>query len=215
MQPDRANILKHCPPSVLLLAVSKQQSIDAMIDLYHQGQRAFGENYLQEALVKIEALKHLDIEWHFIGHIQGNKTKKIAEHFAWVQSVDSERIAKRLNEARPANLPPLNICIEVNIDDEANKAGVTLEALPALAKACLALPNLRLRGLMAIPKVSDNPLEKKQAFLALRTAFDTLNTQGFSLDTLSMGMSADYPLAIECGSTLIRLGTALFNQARQ
>lgn len=214
MQPNRNNILKNCPPSVTLLAVSKQQSIASIVELYEQGQRAFGENYLQEALPKMEALKHLDIEWHFIGHIQRNKTKHIATHFAWVQSVDSELIAKRLNDARPANLPPLNVCLEVNIDNEANKSGVSLAAVNALANYCTTLPNLRLRGLMAIPKASEHPDEKKQAFQALRQAYDTLNTLGFSLDTLSMGMSADYLLAIENGSTLIRLGTALFNHKR-
>lgn len=201
----------HLPSHVTLLAVSKQQSIEAITELYQQGQRAFGENYLQEALSKIEALKHLTIEWHFIGHIQRNKTKKIAEHFAWVQSVDSELIAKRLNEARPDRLPPLNICLEVNVDNEPNKSGVTLDAVLPLAKVCLTLPKLRLRGLMAIPKANTNP---EHAFQTLRETYDTLNQLGFSLDTLSMGMSADYELAIKAGSTMVRLGTALFQKPR-
>ncbi|HEU5280891.1 MAG TPA: YggS family pyridoxal phosphate-dependent enzyme [Gammaproteobacteria bacterium] len=211
MQPNLSRILKNLPPSVALLAVSKQQSIEAITELYQQGQRAFGENYLQEALIKMEALKHLNIEWHFIGHIQRNKTKKIAEHFAWVQSVDSELIAKRLNEARPTNLPPLNICLEVNVDNEPNKSGVALDAVLPLAKVCLSLPKLRLRGLMAIPKANTDP---HHAFQTLRNIHDTLNTLGFSLDTLSMGMSADYELAIEAGSTMVRLGTALFQKPR-
>jgi pyridoxal phosphate enzyme (YggS family) len=211
MRPDLNKILKNLPRSVILLAVSKQQSIEAIAELYQQGQRAFGENYLQEALTKIEALKHLTIEWHFIGHIQRNKTKKIAEHFAWVQSVDSELIAKRLNEARPDHLPPLNICLEVNVDNEPNKAGVALDAVLPLAKVCLTLPKLRLRGLMAIPKANTDP---RHAFQTLRETYDTLNQLGFSLDTLSMGMSADYELAIEAGSTMVRLGTAVFQKPR-
>lgn len=211
MQPNRAIILKNCPPHITLLAVSKQQPITAILELYEQGQRAFGENYLQEALGKMEALKAIDIEWHFIGHVQRNKTKKIAEHFSWVQSVDSELIATRLNDARPTHLPPLNICLEVNIDNEPNKSGVALEAVLPLAQHCLTLPNLRLRGLMAIPKANTDPLP---AFQTLRKTFDTLNTLGFSLDTLSMGMSADYTLAIQAGSTMVRLGNALFKNAR-
>lgn len=201
----------HLPSHVTLLAVSKQQPIEAITELYQQGQRAFGENYLQEALSKMEALKHLNIEWHFIGHIQRNKTKKIAEHFAWVQSVDNELIAKRLNDARPDHLPPLNICLEVNVDNEPNKSGVALDAVLPLAKVCLTLPKLRLRGLMAIPKANTDP---RHAFQTLRKTYDTLNTLGFSLDTLSMGMSTDYVLAIEAGSTMVRLGNALFQKPR-
>lgn len=206
-----AEIKAHRPPhSVQILAASKQQSTTVIESLYQQGQRAFGENYLQEALIKQEALKHLAIEWHFIGHLQRNKTKKIAEHFDWVESVDNELIAKRLNDARPLNLPPLNICLEVNVDNEANKSGVSFADLPTLAKIVSTYPRLHLRGLMAIPKASEDQTETQQAFQRLHKAFQSLIHQGFPLDTLSMGMSADYLLAIQEGSTLVRLGTALF-----
>lgn len=205
-----AEMLAHrTPHSVKLLAVSKQQSIEAIAALYEQGQRLFGENYLQEALEKQTALNHLDIEWHFIGHIQRNKTKPIAEHFSWVQSVSNELIAKRLNDAHPLNLPPLNICIEVNLDNEPQKSGVSLTNLPTLAHFIQSQPRLHLRGLMAIPQANTSP---QLAFQKLKTAFDTLNNQGFLLDTLSMGMSADFELAIQEGSTMVRLGTALFSK---
>lgn len=191
---------------VALLAVSKQQSVANILALYQQGQRAFGENYCQEALSKMDALKTYPLEWHFIGHCQRNKTKKIAENFDWVQSVDSPLIAKRLNEARPAHLPPLNICIELNMDDETSKAGIPLSALHSLADICLRLPRLRLRGLMCIPKKT----QAIQAFKACKAAFDALHRQGIPVDTLSMGMSADFETAIQAGSTMVRIGTALF-----
>lgn len=194
------------PHSVTLLAVSKQQSLSRMADVYKQGQRHFGENYLQEALLKMQSFDHAEIVWHFIGHIQRNKTKKIAEHFAWVQSVASLTIAQRLSDQRPAHLPPLNICLEVNISNEANKSGVLPEAVAELAQACLKLPRLRLRGLMAIPEAENStPYFKKMALL-----MQQLNQSGFQLDTLSIGMSNDFEAAIAAGSTMVRIGTALF-----
>lgn len=197
------------PGSVRLLGASKGQSIDRLRAAVDVGLTIFGENYLQEALDKIQALpSHL--EWHFIGPIQRNKTKKIAEHFAWVQSVDSLLIAERLNEQRPKHLPPLNICIEVNIDDETSKSGVKMSEVAALATACQALPSLRLRGLMAIPAPAESVEEQRTAFRKLAALKQQLNHAGFSLDTLSMGMSDDFEAAIAEGSTLIRLGTALF-----
>lgn len=200
------------PHSVHCLAVSKQQPISAIEALYAEGQRAFGENYLQEALAKMESLSHLAIEWHFIGSIQRNKTRKIAEHFQWVQSVNSALIASRLNDARPAHLPPLNICLEVNVSNEPSKSGVAPNECLALATACAQLPRLQLRGLMAIPEPTDDINEQKRAFKTVADVFQGLNTQGFHLDTLSLGMSNDYEAAIAEGSTLIRLGRALFGE---
>jgi pyridoxal phosphate enzyme (YggS family) len=197
--------------SVKLLAASKGQSLEKIKALYDQGQRIFGENYLQEALIKIPSLP-ADIEWHFIGPIQSNKTKKIAEHFSWVQSVDSERVAKRLNDQRPSSLPPLNICIEVNINNEISKSGITSDAVISLAKACQQLPNLRLRGLMAIPAPQDNPSQLKQSFHQLFTLYHTLQQTFDNIDTLSMGMSHDFELAISEGSTMVRVGSALFGE---
>lgn len=188
--------------SVELLAVSKGQPIEKILSVYHTGQRQFGENYLQEALPKIAALPD-DIIWHFIGPVQSNKTRKIAEHFHWVQSVDDLAIAKRLNDQRPAHLPPLNICIQVNIDNEPTKSGIAPEMVFDLATACLTLPRLRLRGLMSLPK-------RQASFHDLNNLFKSLCQQGISLDTLSMGMSDDFEAAIAEGSTMIRIGRALF-----
>ena len=193
--------------AVMLLAVSKTQSADNIRDLFLQGQRCFGENYLQEALEKQLLLKDLAIEWHFIGHIQSNKTKLIAGHFSWVHSVDRLSIAKRLNDQRPTSLPPLNICIEINIDGEENKSGVAPAKLLSLATEISLLKNLKLRGLMCIPQ--KNNLE---AFEKTATLQQTLIHDGFILDTLSMGMSADYEAAIAAGATIVRIGTALFGE---
>lgn len=201
----------HRPPnSVRLVAASKTQPSEKIEFAYHAGQHAFGENYLQEALPKIAALSHLDIEWHFIGPIQSNKTKKIAEHFAWVHSIDDIKIAKRLNDQRPAHLPPLNICIEVNVSDEKTKSGVGMNDVMSLVTACGTLPKLKLRGLMAIPAIHHDFLEQRKEFHKLFTLYESLNTKGFSLDTLSMGMSDDFEAAIAEGATIIRIGTAIF-----
>jgi pyridoxal phosphate enzyme (YggS family) len=193
------------PHAVSLLAVSKNQSADKIRALYSQDQKAFGENYLQEALEKQNLLSDLTIEWHFIGHIQSNKTKQIAENFSWVHSVDRIDIAKRLNDQRPAHLPPLNICIEINIDQENNKSGIAPKDLLPLAKAVSTLCNIRLRGLMVIPKIDSHDAFQKTAALQ-----QTLIDAGFMVDTLSMGMSSDYEAAIAAGATVVRVGTALF-----
>ncbi|MEW5839001.1 MAG: YggS family pyridoxal phosphate-dependent enzyme [Pseudomonadota bacterium] len=193
-----------------ILAVSKTVSADTLRTAYACGQRAFGESYVQEALPKLEALSGLELEWHFIGPIQGNKTRLIAEHFAWVHSIDRLRVAERLNAQRPADLPPLNVCIQVNIDREASKSGVQIEDAPALAHAVARLPRLRLRGLMAIPQPSDDPQRQSASFARLRQLKETLVAQGLELDTLSMGMSADLEAAVAQGATWVRVGTAIF-----
>ena len=195
------------PASVGLLAVSKTKPASDLREAHAAGLRDFGENYLQEALGKQAELSDLPLIWHFIGPIQSNKTRAIAENFAWVHSVDRLKIAQRLSEQRPAELPPLNICIQVNVSGEASKSGCTPEDLPALAQAISALPNLRLRGLMAIPEPTENLDEQNAAFAAVRTLQDRLN---LPLDTLSMGMSHDLEAAIAQGATWVRIGTALF-----
>ncbi|MDX1802956.1 MAG: YggS family pyridoxal phosphate-dependent enzyme [Alcanivorax sp.] len=197
------------PDTVQLLAVSKTRSAAELAGLADQGQRHFGENYLQEALDKIAALRERDLVWHFIGPIQSNKTRDIASHFHWVHSLDRLKVARRLSEQRPGGLAPLNVCIQVNVDDEASKSGVPLDAVAELATAVAALPNLRLRGLMAIPR-ADNDDDNRAAFRRLAMTLSQLRNTMPSLDTLSMGMSADYPVAIEEGATFVRLGTALF-----
>lgn len=196
--------------SVSLLAVSKNQSLEKIEAAYSAGQRAFGENYLQEALAKITALSHLAIEWHFIGPIQRNKTRKIAENFSWVQSVDDLVIAKRLSEQRPTHLPPLNICIQVNINHETTKSGIPPTELIEFAKTCIALPQLHVRGLMAIPAPTTDIHLQRKTFHQIYLLWQQCVEQGFAFDTLSIGMSDDFEAAIAEGSTLIRLGTAIF-----
>lgn len=198
------------PGSVILLAASKGQSIDRIKAAVSSGQYVFGENYWQEAKIKMAALIDEPIEWHFIGHIQKNKTQKIAEHFSWVQSVASQTIAERLNAQRPQNLPPLNICLEVNVSGEQEKSGVSPQSLHSLAEYCQTLPRLRLRGLMAIPAPMSDFKQQRQQFHKIYTLWHDLLQHGFMLDTLSMGMSEDFEAAIAEGSTCIRLGTALF-----
>ncbi len=195
---------------IKLLAVSKKQSAEAISALFELGQRAFGENYLQEALEKQSILQTLSLEWHFIGPIQSNKTSDIAKHFAWVHSVDRLKIAQRLNDQRPAELPPLNICLQVNVSAEATKSGVSLAELPELAHQIQAMPHLKLRGLMSIPAPSDDFEQQRLPHSILRKAFISLNNEGFTLDTLSMGMSDDLEAAILEGATWVRVGTALF-----
>ena len=190
-----------------LLAVSKTKPAAALREAYAAGIRDFGENYLQEARAKQVELADLPLCWHFIGPIQSNKTRDIAEHFAWVHSVDRLKIAQRLSEQRPANLPPLNICIQVNVSGEASKSGCTPADLPALAAAISALPRLKLRGLMAIPEPTEDRAEQDAAFATVRTLQESLN---MGLDTLSMGMSHDLESAIAQGATWVRIGTALF-----
>ena len=193
--------------SIHLLAVSKTKPAQALREAYAAGLRDFGENYLQEALGKQAELTDLPLSWHFIGPIQSNKTRAIAENFAWVHSVDRLKIAQRLSEQRPADLPPLNICIQVNVSGEASKSGCTPADLPALARAISALPRLKLRGLMAIPEPTEDRTEQDAAFAAVRDLQASLN---LPLDTLSMGMSHDLESAIAQGATWVRIGTALF-----
>jgi pyridoxal phosphate enzyme (YggS family) len=195
------------PASIKLLAVSKTKPAAAVREAYAAGVRDVGENYLQEALAKQDELTDLALTWHFIGPIQSNNTRAIAEHFAWVHSVDRLKIAQRLSEQRPTELAPLNICLQVNVSGEDSKSGCTPAELPALAAAVAALPGLRLRGLMAIPEPSDERAVQEAAFARLRELQASLN---LGLDTLSMGMSHDLEAAISQGATWVRIGTALF-----
>lgn len=200
--------------AVLLLAVSKTFGADAVLEALAAGQRAFGENYLQEALDKQVAVAaarpDVAAEWHFIGPIQSNKTRPLANHFDWVHTVERLKIAQRLSEQRPAELPPLNICLQVNISGEVTKSGVAPAELAALARQVALLPHLKLRGLMAIPEPETDVSKQRQAFAAVRALFDQLNNDGFALDTLSMGMSADLGAAIAEGATIVRVGSAIF-----
>ncbi len=195
---------------VKLLAVSKAQPPEKLREAYLAGQRAFGENYVQEAIGKQAQLSDCAIEWHFIGPIQSNKTQLIAQHFDWVHSVDRLKIAARLNEARPPSLAPLNICIQINSSEEASKSGVDTASLATLAKEISAMPRLRLRGLMAIPAPSKDLTKQRVQFKIVRDAFVQLQQQGFKLDTLSIGMSDDYVAAIHEGATIVRIGSAIF-----
>ncbi|MDH5359820.1 MAG: YggS family pyridoxal phosphate-dependent enzyme [Gammaproteobacteria bacterium] len=195
---------------ITLLAVSKTRTIDDLVNAIEAGQQCFGENYLQEALEKIEALESHSLEWHFIGPIQSNKTRPIAEHFDWVHSVERLKIAQRLSEQRPDHLPALNFCLQVNIDAEQSKSGCRLEDLPALVAQVSALPHIRLRGLMAIPQATGTIEQQRLPFRRLREAMDQLRQQGYPLDTLSMGMSGDLEAAIAEGATILRIGTDIF-----
>lgn len=195
---------------VTLLAVSKTKPAELLRAAYEAGQRDFGENYLQESLDKQQELADLAITWHFIGPIQSNKTRAIAEHFQWVHSVDRLKVARRLSEQRPPELPPLNICLQVNISAEESKSGITVDELPELAREVAALPNLTLRGLMAIPAPAESLAEQRAPLAALRKALETLKAEHPQLDTLSMGMSGDLEAAIAEGSTMVRIGTAIF-----
>ena len=204
------------PGSILLLAVSKTFGADAVIAAADAGQRAFGENYLQEAVDKIEDVLQLrpdlQLEWHFIGPLQSNKTRPVAEHFDWVHAVDREKIAQRLSDQRPAHLPPLNICLQVNVSGEASKSGVTPAELPALAHAVNSMPHLKLRGLMAIPEPAQTEAEQRVPFAQLRLLQQQLAAEGIPTDTLSMGMSADMGAAIAEGANIVRIGTAIFGK---
>ncbi len=197
-------------PPARLLAVSKTQPASAVAALASLGQRAFGENYVQEAVAKILALRELDLEWHLIGHLQSNKCREAAEHFDWVQSLDRARLIEPLSRLRPAHRPPLNILIQVNADGEAGKSGCAPTEIAALAQAVAAAPSLCLRGLMAIPEPTPDFSRRRQTFRQLRAWFDQLRGEYPGIDTLSMGMSEDFTLAIEEGATMVRIGSALF-----
>lgn len=202
------------PHAVRLLAVSKTFGPEAVIEAAQAGQTAFGENYVQEALDKMIAVRalrpDLALEWHFIGPIQSNKTRLIAEHFDWVHSVDREKIAQRLSDQRPDQLPPLNVCLQINISGEASKSGATPDEAEELAQRIASMPRLRLRGLMAIPEPAEEFDQQRVPFRQLRELFERLRAKSLALDTLSMGMSADMAAAIAEGATIVRVGTAIF-----
>jgi pyridoxal phosphate enzyme (YggS family) len=196
--------------SVTLLAVTKAQPAEVVRAAANLGLSDFGESYLQEALEKLDALQDRTLTWHFVGRIQANKTRQIAERFSWVHAVDRLRIAARLSEQRPHYAPPLNVCLQVRLGDEASKGGATVEELPDLARAVAQLPRLKLRGLMCIPPEETEAARQHAWFRELRRLYETLNAGGAALDTLSMGMSGDFEAAIEEGATIVRIGTALF-----
>jgi pyridoxal phosphate enzyme (YggS family) len=198
------------PGEIRVLAVSKSRPAKDIRQAYYCGLTEFGESYLQEAQAKMAELADLPITWHFIGPLQSNKTRAIAAHFAWVHSVDRDKIARRLNEHRPDFLPRLQVCLQVNISGEASKSGIGIADLAGLARTVLSLPRLELRGLMAIPAASDDPLQQRAAFARLRTALDELRPLAPALDTLSMGMSGDFEVAIAEGATIVRVGSGIF-----
>jgi pyridoxal phosphate enzyme (YggS family) len=208
---DAARRAGRDPGTIRLVAVSKQQPAAAIRRVALAGQREFGESYLQEAIPKIESLADLDLTWHFIGRLQGNKTRAVAEHFSWVHTIDRARIADRLNEQRPSSLPPLNACIQVQMTPEPQKGGIPPGEVAALAKHILTLPRLALRGLMCIPPAG-SPQAVQRDFAALAGLAGQLRDTGIAIDTLSMGMSGDLELAIAAGSTLVRVGTAIFGE---
>ena len=198
------------PVGIRLLAVSKTWPAESVREAAAAGQRAFGENYVQEGVAKVEALADLDLEWHFIGPLQSNKTRPVANSFAWVHSIDRLKIAQRLSEQRDVFLPPLQVCIQVNVSGEASKSGVSPAELPELARAVAALPRLKLRGLMTIPEPTSDVALQRSRFAMLRQLIEQLRADGLELDTLSMGMSDDLEAAIAEGSTMVRVGTAIF-----
>ena len=202
------------PGAVALLAVSKTFPVDAVRAAHAAGQREFGENYVQEGVEKIAAVSSLPLIWHFIGPIQSNKTRAIAEHFDWVHSVAREKIAQRLAQARPERLGPLDICLQVNVSGEASKSGVAPGEARALAEAIRTLPRLRLRGLMTVPEPSEDAALQHRRFRELRALLERLNAAGFGLDTLSMGMSQDLEAAVMEGATIVRVGTAIFGERK-
>ncbi|MQM32188.1 MAG: YggS family pyridoxal phosphate-dependent enzyme [Candidatus Accumulibacter phosphatis] len=203
------------PGDVRLLAVSKTWPAACVREVALAGQTAFGESFVREGLDKVEALASLGLDWHFIGAVQSNKTRLLAENFNWVHSVDRLRIAERLSEQRPASLPPLSVCLQVNVSGEASKGGVSPAAALALAQAVAVLPNLRLRGLMTVPERSDVFLEQRRPFRMLRQLSEQLQADGLALDTLSMGMSHDLEAAIAEGASVVRVGTAIFGERHE
>ena len=200
------------PNTVKLLAVSKKQPLERILAVAALGQRDFGENIVQEGLEKTRATVENALTWHFIGHLQSNKTRVVAENFDWVHTIDKPKIARRLSDQRPARLGPLNVCLQVNIDDEASKSGIGVDEVEELAGACADLPGIRLRGLMCLPAIRKGFAAQREPFAKMRELFDTLREGGVPMDTLSMGMSADYRAAIFEGATIVRIGTALFGE---
>lgn len=207
-----ADLAGRTADDIRLLAVSKTFPLERVREAVQAGQRAFGENYVQEGLAKIAALEDLDLEWHFIGPLQSNKTRQVAEHFAWVHGIERLKIAERLSQARGQERPPLQVCVQVNVSGEASKSGVSPCDTAALAHAVATLPNLRLRGLMAIPEPTEDAALTRRRYATLRELQDALNAGGLALDTLSMGMSHDLEAAILEGANLVRVGTAIFGE---
>ncbi len=202
------------PDEVSLLAVGKRHPAEKIITLYNLGVQSFGENQLQEALQKQQELVSLNLQWHFIGTLQSNKTRAIAENFQWVQSVDRQKILTRLSEQRPNSLEPLNVCLQVNIDQEPQKAGANPEDILQLAALCHGLVSINLRGLMAIPRMTTDLKAQHDSFRKVKALFETLRSEGHDIDTLSMGMSSDLEIAITEGSTMVRIGTDLFGERK-
>ena len=200
------------PQTVKLLAVTKKQPLDKILAAASLGQRDFGENTVQEGVDKILATAESGLTWHFIGHLQSNKTRAVAENFDWVHSIDKLKVAKRLSQQRPTALPPLNVCLQVNIDEEPGKSGISIDETPELAAACMELSQIRLRGLMCLPRIRQKIEDQRRPFARLRQLAATLRDMGIDTDTLSMGMSADFRAAIFEGATMVRIGTALFGE---
>lgn len=213
---DQATARSHRPSnSVQLLAVSKTKPVSDIRQAYEAGQRLFGENYIQEGVEKIQAMAEIDdIQWHMVGPIQSNKTRLVAEHFDWVQSVDRLKIARRLNEQRPSHLAPLNVCIQLNLDDEASKSGISADELPVLVEQIEGFENLRLRGIMAIPQADVTDAQQNDTLEQLAELFGQYHTKLSNFDTLSVGMSGDLEAAVAHGSTMVRVGTAIFGARR-
>ena len=212
---DRAALAcGRAPETISLLAVSKAQPAACVLEAATAGQTTFGENYVQEGVDKINAIGRTDLEWHFIGPLQSNKTRAVAEAFSWVHTIDRLKIAERLSQQRPEQLPPLQICLQINVSGEDSKSGIPPTDAAKLARDVVKLPQLRLRGLMTIPAASDDPAQQRSAFRSLHQLFEQLRTDGFDLDTLSMGMSNDIEAAIAEGATLLRVGTAIFGERR-
>ena len=209
---EAARLAGRAPAEVKLLAVSKTWPAACVVAASQAGQRAFGENYVQETLEKVQATAALDLEWHFIGPLQSNKTRPIAENVAWVHSIDRLKIAERLSAQRPANLPPLQVCVQVNVSGEASKSGCSPAEAPALCQEVARLPGLCLRGLMTIPEATDDFAAQRAPFRRLREILTALQASGLALDTLSMGMSHDLEAAIAEGATIVRIGTAIFGE---
>jgi hypothetical protein len=203
------------PAAVVLLAVSKTHPPALIGEAFRAGQSAFGENYVQEALDKMTSLVQLPIEWHLVGPLQSNKTRAVAERFQWVHTIEREKIARRLSEQRPQALPPLDVLVQVNVSGEASKSGVAPREVAALAKAVAGLPRLRLRGLMAVPEPTGDTGRQRASFREVRELYESLKRAGLALDTLSMGMTADMESAIAEGSTMVRIGTAIFGQRQR
>ena len=208
-QAEAARLAGRDPAAILMLAISKTQPPEVIQEAYDAGLRAFGENYLQEAVDK-QPLLPADIEWHCTGPVQSNKSKLVAEHFDWCHTVDSLKLAERLNNQRPAALPPLNVCVQLHIGGEDSKSGISADEVPAVAAAIAKLPRLRLRGIMTIPPASEDPAEQRRWFAEARAVYERLRAEIPGVDTLSMGMSGDLEAAIAEGSTMIRVGSALF-----